>query len=80
MMQDIQNDLPDTFLVLSLEQKFVNIANSSAYIVEYICEPKQSENIVEAGMVDCPSFQICLFHILTGAGLGCVSVYLLICL
>lgn len=31
-------------------------------------------------MVDCLSFQINLFHIWPSAGLGCLSVYLLICL
>lgn len=31
-------------------------------------------------MVDCLSFQINLLHIWPSAGLGCLSVYLLICL
>lgn len=37
-------------------------------------------NSVEAGMVDWQSFQINLLRIYPGAGLGCRSVFLLICL
>lgn len=40
----------------------------------------KTANTFEAGTVDCLSFQIILFHICPTAGLGCLSVYLLICL
>lgn len=65
---------------LALKHEFSQIQNTPACIEEYICIPKQSANVVEVEMVDCLSFQINLFHIFPGAGLGCLSVYLLICL
>lgn len=49
-------------------------------MVEWICLPKQSVNIAEAGTVDCLSCQTNLFPIWSGAGLVCLSVYRLICL